>query len=146
MSDKKSSDLKSVVNRFASAPKPARTVKSSSGNSVEYKEFEKLMRGSTGLAQHEAGKLLYGSVDNWKKEDPDGTTTRNKIRKQWNLSLDPKTEIQVSHNGGDNGQTYFIISKTEYNAFYDYWAGFGPSIDSRKKTRNDYTMEEIGQV
>jgi hypothetical protein len=50
----------------------------------------------------------------------------------------------VTHNGGDEGQTYFVIAKTEWNEFFDYWIDYKPTIDNRKKTKNNYTPNELG--
>jgi len=146
MSDnKKSSELKNVVSRFASAPKPKKTIRASGvSNPVEHKKIEEAIRSNTGLSVKKARVMFYGSEESFNKQDSEGKTTRKKIRGVWDSSLNPNTEIQVTHHGGDDGQTYFIIAKTEYNDWYDYWIDFKPTVDSRKKSKNNYKPSELG--
>lgn len=112
------------------------TVKGSGSNPVEFGKLTELMRGSTGLSQTEAGRLIWGSVENYQSIDPSGSKTRGKARDAWR-SINPKVEVSVAHTRSDAGQTYFIVSAENYKHWYSEYSGFGEKFDSGKHCKND---------
>lgn len=141
MTDKK--EVEKKLSRFATAEKPKVSLKTSTGG-VQYVEFEKALRSINGLTQEQAGVMLYGSVDNYKTLDPSGSQTRGKIRKAWRAGINPEKELSIAHTKSDNGQTYFIIAKSEFREWSDNFGMFGVKIDDSKQARNSFDAKELG--
>ena len=134
---KKFEDLKNVINPYVDSKQIPKTVTSTSGNSVSHKELIDKLRSSNGLTQREAGKLLFGSEDNWKNGNQ--SSTRGTIRKLWSGSINPETEVSVSHTGSDEKQVYFIVTKSNFKYWYSQFIrkfGYREKLDSTDKCRN----------
>lgn len=133
---------KQVTNRFANVSKPEIKSKGTSGKLANPKISE-LVRSASGCSVSQAGMILNnGSKDLWIKADPDGKEARNALRNVWD-HIDRKTELCV-FTTGEGEQRYFIIAKSEFQQWWNEYADYRPQIDERKKTKNEYTLAELG--
>lgn len=133
---KKFESIKNAVDPYADSKQIPKTVTSSSGNSVSHKELIDKLRSANGLTQSEAGVLLFGSVENWKSNQ---SSTRGTIRKLWSGSINPETEISVSHKGSDEKQVYFIVEKKNFKYWYTKFIrnfGYKEHLDNTNACRN----------
>lgn len=141
--DKKVVEAKNVLDRFANLEKPKLTVKvGGAKSSIELSKIEDLIRSTNGATLGDAHVIMYGSEDQGKIADPDGKDGRKLLRLAWD-NIDPATELSVFIK--KPVYTRFIVSKKEYPGFFEHWiGGYKPGIDSRAKTRNSYTLDELG--
>ena len=138
MSDQISkNDMEKKLNPYADGSKSFKvSIKSATGNPVEFEKLTNLMRSKNGLTQLEAGKLLYGSEENYKSIDPNGSRTRGKIRDAWR-SIDPEKEVSVAHTRSDAGQVYFIVESQNYPYWFKEYSKFGEKLDTSKGNKNN---------
>ena len=132
-------EIDRVVNMYSTANEIPKTVKGMGSNVVGQKELIDKLRSANGLTQKEAGILICGSEDNYKRQDPDGSSTRGKIRKLWSSSISPDNEVSVSHTGSDENQVYFIVSKMNFKHWYKKFIldfGYKEKLDTTKRARN----------
>jgi len=141
MADKKVEEMKKIVsesvNIYESAKSIPKSITSTSGNSVQEKELVNLLRSTNGLTQKQAGILLFGTEENWKNGKQ--SSTRGTIRKLWSGSINPETEVSVSHTGSDEKQVYFIVERNSYKYWYEKFIrkfAYSEKLDSTDKCRN----------
>ena len=129
--------LKNAVDPYAESKQIPKSITSTSGNSVQEKELVKLLRSADGLTQKQAGVLLFGTEENWKNGKQ--SSTRGTIRKLWSGSINPETEVSVSHTGSDEKQVYFIVERKNFKYWYSKFIrnfGYSEKLDSTEKCRN----------
>jgi len=105
-------------------------VRSESGGSVNPKIAE-LINSSSGCSVHQAGTILHGSLDNWKKYDPAGKGARTALRTAWRATRTPdKAGLAITNTAEQ--QVYFNVPKNAVDSFREQAGSKGLQVKGDK--------------